>query len=87
MPLIVGKHIEKKPEVEDKPVPPPPVEYKWNTEERRMVRVKEPIETAPAVPVVEITSTYHHQVDGDLHKLINKKSEYLKDMLDFESNK
>lgn len=35
----------------------------------------------------EQPSNYHHDIDGDLHKLINKKSEYLKDMLDFDPNK
>ena len=36
---------------------------------------------------VEEPSRYHNVKEGDLHKLINKKSEYLNDMLDLKNNK
>lgn len=37
--------------------------------------------------IVEEPSRYHNVKEGDLHKLINKKSEYLNDMLDLKNNK
>lgn len=30
---------------------------------------------------------YHQEHHGDLHKFLNTKSDYLKDMIDFDSNK
>jgi hypothetical protein len=76
MPLIVkGETIVTS--VEKKPSPPV-----------KVVKV-EPVVVRQEVKetVVELPSHYHHEVDGDLHKLINKKSDYLVDMLDFDSNK
>lgn len=37
--------------------------------------------------LVEEPSRYHNIKEGDLHKLINKKSDYLNDMLDLKNNK
>jgi hypothetical protein len=37
--------------------------------------------------VEEAPEKYHHIKDGELHKMINKKSEYLNDMLALEKNK
>ena len=35
----------------------------------------------------ESPEKYHHIKDGDLHRMINKKSDYLSDMLALEKNK
>lgn len=92
MPINVKGHMVVNEVVEKTPSPPvEPTTFKWNsikttaqTEEvvaKPVVR-KRPHPTAPPL-IPEQPSTYHHQVEGDLHKLINKKSDYLTDMLDF----
>jgi hypothetical protein len=77
--------------------------YRWDPETKKIVKVEEPkpIEQSVKEPkkiqvihrqvvqkeTVEPPSHYHHETHGDLQKLINTKSDYLKDMLDFENNK
>ena len=52
------------------------------------VKIVEPVVRKEVVAeTTEQPSNYHHDIDGDLHKLINKNSDYLKDMLNFQSNK
>ena len=38
----------------------------------------------PVAVVEEAPEKYHHIKDGELHKMINKKSDYLNDMLALE---
>jgi hypothetical protein len=77
--------------------------YKWDPELKRIVKVEEPKKITQPVKepkniqvihkqvvqkeTVEPPSHYHHETHGELEKLINTKSDYLKDMLDFENNK
>lgn len=65
--------------VEEKPTPQP-LGLRWND----IVRNEQPIKNETNV---ETPSHYHEEVHGELHKLFNKKSDYLRDILDFESNK
>lgn len=37
--------------------------------------------------IVDPPIHYHIETHGDLHKMLNIKSDYLKDMIDFENNK
>jgi hypothetical protein len=37
--------------------------------------------------IVETPSNYHEEHHGELHKLFNKKSDYLRDILDLDPNK
>ena len=38
----------------------------------------------PKIVIEEKIDNYHHEEHGDLHKLINKKSGYLNDMIGFK---
>jgi len=92
MPIIVkGEMIFK--EVEKKPTPQP-MTFKWNDIVNRNVPVEqpkpEPVKIQRQVvekEIIETPSNYHEEFHGELHKLFNKKSDYLRDILDFDSNK
>lgn len=45
----------------------------------KKIEVKQVIDESP--------EKYHHIKEGELHKMINKKSDYLTDMLALEKNK
>jgi hypothetical protein len=60
----------------------PPVETK-----KPEVRTKPIVRQLVQKEIVEEPSRYHNIKEGDLHKLINKKSDYLNDMLDLKNNK
>lgn len=100
MPLIVKGEIKIK-TVEQKETAQP-MQYKWDNVLNRIVPVETPkpepvkIQTKPMQiihkqviekEVVEPPSNYHEETHGDLHKMFNKKSDYLRDILDFDSNK
>lgn len=57
----------------------------------KQVSIFEKLRQQPVVEektiVEEAPEKYHHVKDGELHKMINKKSEYLNDMLALEKNK
>lgn len=78
MPIIIKGELVTN-SVEEKPTPQP-VHVKWND----IVRNEQPIKNETNV---ETPSHYHEEVHGELHKLFNKKSDYLRDILDFDSNK
>lgn len=54
-------------------------------------KLKEEVKTVEKIivkkEIVEEPSRYHNIKEGDLHKLINKRSDYLNDMLDLKNNK
>jgi len=100
MPLIVRGEIKIK-TVEQKETAQP-MQYKWDNDLKRIVPVElpkpEPVKIQPKPmqiihkqviekEIVETPSLYHEETHGDLHKLFNKKSDYLRDILDFDSNK
>ena len=60
----------------------PPVETKKPQMKTQQI-VRQVIETENVVS----SSKYHDIHEGDLHKLVNKKSDYLNDMLDLKNNK
>lgn len=55
----------------------------------KVEKISPPVETkkSEVEEIVEEPSRYHNIKEGDLHKLINKKSDYLNDMLDLKNNK
>jgi hypothetical protein len=68
--IIVGNQTIEKKKEEPKVLPS---ENSFTTIKRNIIEKPE-----------ETVSHYHHEKHGDLHKLINKKSDYLKDMLALE---
>lgn len=60
----------------------PPVETK-----KPEVIIKPIVRQFVEKEIMEEPSRYHNIKEGDLHKLINKKSDYLNDMLDLKNNK
>jgi hypothetical protein len=89
MPIIIKGDLVTKP-VEEKPTPQP-LGLRWNDIVRNEQSKSEPVKLVRRQVVekeiVETPSHYHEEVHGELHKLFNKKSDYLRDILDFESNK
>ena len=52
------------------------------TEKEKDIKI---IEVIPdPIEEFEIIETYVHFKDGDLHRMVNKKSDYLRDMLDLD---
>lgn len=95
MPIIVRGEI-KVGKVEQNSAQP--VNYKWDNKLNRIVPVEEikPEQPKPVKvihkqviekEIVETPSLYHEETHGELHKLFNKKSDYLRDILDLDSNK
>lgn len=99
MPLIVKGEIVIK-TVEEKVSQP--MQYRWDNIRNKIVPNEEPkpepvkVQSKPMQiihrqvtekEIVETPSHYHEEVHGELHKLFNKKSDYLRDILDFDSNK
>lgn len=73
--LVVGEHVKET-------APPPPPKHVSIFEKIRQQEtpvVENKVEEAP--------EKYHHIKDGELHKMINTKSEYLSDMLALKNNK
>lgn len=101
MPLIIKGEINLE-KVEQK-TPAQLVTHRWDNKLNRIVPVEENkpepvvVKPEPVKPIikrqvvekeiVETPSHYHEEVHGELHKLFNKKSDYLRDILDFDSNK
>lgn len=100
MPIIVKGSMGVK-TVEEKEAPQP-MRYKWDSNLRKIIPVEEPkpepvkVEPKPMKIIhrqviqketVEPPSHYHEETHGELQKLFNKKSDYLRDILDFDSNK
>lgn len=97
MPIVVKGEIVIK-TVEEKVSQP--MQFKWDSNLRKIVPNEQPeavkIQPKPMQvihkkvvekEIVEPPSNYHEEVHGELHKLFNKKSDYLRDILDFDSNK
>jgi|DEB19_MinimDraft_3_1074340.scaffolds.fasta_scaffold106299_2 hypothetical protein len=94
MPIIIKGDLVTKP-VEEKPTPQP-LNLRWNDIINRPVPNEQP-KSEPVKPIikrqvvekeiVETPSHYHEETHGELQKLFNKKSDYLRDILDFDSNK
>jgi len=76
--------------VEEKPTPQP-LGLRWNDIVRNEQSKSEPVKVVRRQVVekeiVETPSHYHEETHGELQKLFNKKSDYLRDILDFDSNK
>jgi hypothetical protein len=54
------------------------------TEKEKDIKI---IEVIPdPIEEFELIETYVHFKDGDLHRMVNKKSDYLRDMLDLDKN-
>jgi hypothetical protein len=71
-------------EVAKPAAPPEPPKHVSIFEKLRQQSV---VEEKPKPVMEEAPEKYHHIKDGELHKMINKKSEYLNDMLALEKNK
>jgi len=99
MPIIVKGEVVIK-TVEEKVSQP--MQFKWDSKLNRIVPNEEPkpepvkIQPKPMQvihkkvvekQIVEPPSHYHEETHGELQKLFNKKSDYLRDILDFDSNK
>ena len=52
-----------------------------------LFRSQKVVEEKPKQIIEEAPEKYHHIKDGELHRMINKKSDYLNDMLALEKNK
>ena len=103
MPIILKGQMTVKTVEQDAPPPgsykwDPELKKIVKIEEPKPVQeIKQPVKEPKKIQVihrqvvqketVEPPSHYHHETHGDLQKLINTKSDYLKDMLDFENNK
>lgn len=95
MPIIIKGEIVHK-ELEQKTAPTPVI-GKWDSLSRSFVKTEEkekkiiePIQVHKEVFVKQeetSVSHYHEEKHGELHKLFNKKSDYLRDILDLDSNK
>lgn len=72
--LVVGEHVK-----ETAP-PPPPKQVSIFEKLRQQQEVVDVVEKK----VEKSPEKYHHVKEGELHKMINKKSEYLSDMLALE---
>jgi len=99
MPIIVKGEVVIK-TVEEKVSQP--MQFKWDNIRNKIVPNEEPkpepvkIQPKPVKiihkqvvekEIVEPPSNYHEETHGELQKLFNKKSDYLRDILDFDSNK
>jgi len=73
--LVVGGYVKEA-------APPPPPKHISVFEKIRQ-------QEFPVVEnkIEEASEKYHHIKDGELHKMINTKSEYLSDMLALKNNK
>lgn len=76
--IIIGGETSPPTEELIKPIPKvEPVTFKQIKETPIVKEINKP-------EIIEETPTYHEIHDGDLHKMINRKSTYLTDMLDLE---
>jgi len=71
--LVVGEHVKET-------APPPPPKH-VNVFEKLRQQAQPVVET---VKVEDAPDKYHHIKEGELHKMINTKSDYLSDMLALE---
>lgn len=89
MPIIFNKIVEKEQPTKTAPTN----EFYWDTNSRKMVKVEEKQpKPAPVIEkkvevktIEEPKEQYKHVHHGDLHKLFNTKSDYLKDMAVLEN--